>query len=109
MPKPAVRLSPSTTILGATGASGALGASRALGAAGALGATDLSRRSSWASGGAGAERPHEIAASTTRQRRTRFNPLYLTLDVVYSRPWSPSPSSRRWRAHERLSSVAAMP
>ena len=50
--------------------------------------------------------PHEIAASTRRQRRTRFNLLYLT--VVYSRPWSPSPFSRRWRARARPSNAAVM-
>ena len=92
------------------GGAGCCGCVRCNGCIGAPGSSDVALRAevdAVCEGGAGADPPHEIAASTTRERRTRFNLLYLT--VVYSRPWSPSPFSRRWRGRERPSSAAAMP
>ena len=112
MPRPAVRLSPSATMRGVDSGLSRRSSSAPAGA----------RRMHWVrfppcrqSGRGASAPPHEIAASTTRERRTRFNLLYLTprlrsgQAVVYSRPWSPSPFSRRWRAREPHWSAAGMP
>ena len=69
-PSPAVRLSPSATMRGAVGRAGADGTGAAPPPAAALPTVSA--------------RPQAIAASTRRQRRTRFNPPYFTCRILAS-------------------------
>ena len=103
-PRPAVRLSPSTTTRGTAGCDGCDGRGRV----GCEAARD-------SSGCGGADRRARDRRKHRRgKRRTRATQsIYLSTTprsaVVYSRPWSPSPFSRRWRAHGRHSSAAVTP
>src|SRR5688572_27878886 len=82
MPSPAVRLSPSATIRGVAGLAGA----------DARGGADVSSDGGSAASGVagGSPPPHEIAATITRERRTRSIPSILL-------------SYTRVRGHHRLS------
>src|SRR5215217_7308419 len=93
MPRPAVRLSPSTTILGAV----------RIGVGGGASGKDVEAAGSVPEGSrAELEPPHEIAASIRRERRTRFNPSILlsyTTDRGYHRlPAGAGPRPYRVRA-----------